>query len=634
MLNLLLVQPVDSYGPNKFLPLAISYQWVYACTDSWVKDNWQVADVVIDKPNIKQYVRLLPKVDLAAFSCYVWNWSYNLTLATEIKKKYPDCKIVVGGPNIDKRDQNFFDKYPQIDYAITGEGELAFKALLKSFNGAPAQEKNFFDKQSAINTLPDRLDNLDEIPSPILSGFYDQIFELCKDRTTSNTLWQVTFETLRGCPYHCAFCDIGDSYWNKIKKFDLDRVKKEIDWMAERKIEYVSVCDSNWGMFDRDREITEYVIKKKKETGYPKFWDVTWAKSNSERIFEIAKIEKDAGTNLFKGITFAMQSFNENSLSATSRFNLKKDIVNLYFKKYKEENIPTYSELIWPMPNETVNSLMDGIQTLIDLGQKDFLMVHPLVLTPNAPMGQPEYRKNWQLDAAVVPLDTFYLKVEDPESYIVEYTEAVQATNSASYEDVIKGHLYAYVLITFFYYGWAHTIMEYLNKKYHYRHVDIAKDILEYFKNTNTVIGHEISETEKSLNAVFANKGFWGRAPTEHTDALWDYKGATSIVFDLNRDKLKIELKKFLFDVYNIDNGELLDLNELRCYDYRKTYPIKYTGSADIISDIFDINSNSIQFDHFNKTNVFLTPTEFYYTAYHYQRKRRYWQCIVQEIKE
>lgn len=634
MLNLLLVQPVDSYGPNKFLPLAISYQWMYACTDNWVKNNWQVVDVVIDKTHIKKYVETLPRIDLAAFSCYVWNWSYNLTLAKEIKKKYPDCKVVVGGPNVDKRNHKFFDEYPQINYAITGEGELAFKALLKSFEGTPVKEKNFFDKESAMKTLPDRLTDLEEIPSPILSGFYDQIFEFYKHRVSNNTLWQVTFETLRGCPYQCAFCDIGDSYWNKIKKFELDRVKKEIDWMAERKIEYVSVCDSNWGMFERDKEITEYVIKKKKETGYPKFWDVTWAKNNSERIFEIAKIEKDSGTHLFKGITFAMQSFNENALDATSRFNLKKDTVNLYFKKYKKENIATYSELIWPLPNETVSSLMNGIQTLIDLGQKDFLMVHPLVLTPNAPMGQPEYRKNWQLDAAEVPLDTFYLKVEDPESYIVEYTEAVQATNSASYQDMLTGHLNAYVLITFFYYGWAHTIMEYLSKKYQRRHVDVAKDIFEYFKNTDTLIGNEIRETEESLNDVFVNKGFWGRAPIKNTDALWDYKGASSIVFDLNRSKLKTELRRFLIDVYSIDNEELLDINELLCYDYRKSYPLKYSGSSEIIQDVFDIEATNIQFDHYDKNTVFLTPEDFYYTAYHYQRKSRYWKCSVHEVEK
>lgn len=633
MLNLLLVQPVDDYGPNKFLPLAISYQWMYATTDPWVNENWQVVDVIIDKPNIKETVETLSRIDLAAFSCYVWNWSYNLELAKEIKKKYPNCKIVLGGPNVDKRNRDFFDANPQIDYAITGEGELAFKSLLLSYQGNfKIKEKNFLDKFSSMSYLPIRLDQLDQIPSPILTGFYDQIFDFYKKRVSPETLWQVTFETLRGCPYHCAFCDIGDSYWNKVKTFNIDRVKQEINWMADRKIEYVSVCDSNWGMLERDKEITEYVIKKKKETGFPKFWDVTWAKNNSDRVFEIAKAEKESETQLFKGVTFAMQSFNEDTLQATDRFNINKDIATYYLRKYQEENIPTYSELIWPLPSETVETLMDGIQSLIDLGQKDFLMVHPLVLTPNSPMGQSPFKKKWNLGVAEVPLDTFYLKVEDPENYVVEYTEAVISTNTCNYKEMLDGHLQAYILITFFYYGWAYCLMEYLKSKENIRHVDFAKKMLKYFSETDTLIGEEIKQTKKSYISVFEEKQFWGRMPTDDIDVLWDYKGASSIVFDLNRNQLKKELKCFLNDVYNIDNEKLMEINEAMCFNFRESYPKILKTDPDIIKNVFNLNSNKVQIDHYDqKTSVF-DQSDFHYKAYHYQRKNRYWKCNIKEI--
>lgn len=631
MLNLLLVQPVDSYGPNKFLPLAISYQWVFAKTDPWIAKNWQIVDVIIEKTAIKKYVENLSKVDLAAFSCYVWNWSYNLNLAKEIKKKFPDCKIVIGGPNVNKHDYNFLKENFDIDYAIIGEGEIAFQSLLKSYSGTIIKENNFLDSSLTNSSFSVRHTSLDDIPSPILSGFYDEIFNLYKNRFETEPLWQVTFETLRGCPYHCAFCDIGDSYWNKVKTFHLDRVKKEIDWMSKNKIEYVSVCDSNWGMLDRDKEITRYVINKKKQTGYPKIWDVTWAKNNSERIFEIAKIENREGTKLFKGVTFAMQSFNQSTLSATSRFNINQDTVNFYLKKYQEENIATYSELIWPMPNETVNSLMLGIQKLIFLGQKDFLMVHPLVLTPNSLMGQKAYREKWKLKAVEVPLDTFYLKIKDSENYITEYTEAVISTNSATYNDVLDGHLYAYVIITFFYYGWAYAIMEYLFNKKNIKHIDVAKDIIDYFSNSKTLIGSEIIKTRESLNGVFKNKDFWGRMPTENIDVLWDYKGASSIVFDLNRKQLKKELKDFLHNRYNVKNPCLLDINDFLCFDYRKKYPIVYSGNQETINNIFNLNTDKIIFNHFDKNYKFKSAEEFHYKAYHYQRKNRYWKCTVQE---
>jgi hypothetical protein len=146
-----------------------------------------------------------------------------------------------------------------------------------------------------------------------------------------------------------------------------------------------------------------------------------------------------------------MQSFNTDTLLATNRFNLKQDKVYSYLQKYREQNISTYSELIWPMPNETYDTLKIGIQKLIDLGQKDFLMVHPLVLTYNATMGQPWYMEKHGLKYETVPLDTFYLSVEDLENYIIEHTWGVKATSTASEEEVFKGHSFSHLLIVLYY---------------------------------------------------------------------------------------------------------------------------------------------------------------------------------------
>ena len=52
-------------------------------------------------------------------------------------------------------------------------------------------------------------------------------------------------------------------------------------------------------------------------------------------------------------------------------------------------------------------------------------MVHPLVITFNATMGQPWYIKKYGLEMVDVPLDTFYLSVEELEDYIVERTLVV-----------------------------------------------------------------------------------------------------------------------------------------------------------------------------------------------------------------
>ena len=628
MLNLYLVQTSDKYGPNSFLPLAISYQWMYAQANEQVKQNYHVEDVLIEKVVPKEYVKSMPvEPHIVAMSCYVWNWEYNQELAKEIKQTYPNCDIIVGGPNVDKRNPNFFDDFPMFDIAVLGEGEPAFRQILKqrlknkNYKGIPS----VFPKGGDIPDLPERFRDLEAIPSPILNGFYDWIIDKVEAKH-GKQMWQVTYETLRGCPYQCTFCDIGDLYWNKIAKFDMPRIQAEIDWMAERQIEYVTVCDSNWGMLNRDLDITEYVIKKKKETGYPKFWDVTWAKVNSENIYKIAKMDKEAGTRLFKGVTFAMQSLNPATQKASKRVNLKTNDALTYMNKYEQENIPTYSELIWPMPDETYDTFKQGIQTLVDLGQKSFLMVHPLVLTFNATMGQTNYIEEYGLKWKEVPLDTYYLGPQDLENYIVEKTMGVYATNTADEVLTMRGKLFSYLFITMYYYGWAHYLMEYLCNKHDIKHVDFIETMLDYFLTKKCLIGSEIRVTEKHMHDVFHGDSFWGRQVLEN-DIYWEYKSASSVVFHQNRDKLKHEIVDFVYNQYKIDVSDVVEFNLHMCKDLNTKYPYNIKITKDTSTHCLDSDSTDLEVDHWDKEE--LDERRFYHVAYHWQRKNHYWKCTT-----
>ena len=43
------------------------------------------------------------------------------------KEKYPNCLTITGEPHVDKRDKEFFEKYPMFDIAVMGEGENSIK---------------------------------------------------------------------------------------------------------------------------------------------------------------------------------------------------------------------------------------------------------------------------------------------------------------------------------------------------------------------------------------------------------------------------------------------------------------------------------------------------------------------------
>ena len=114
---------------------------------------------------------------------------------------------------------------------------------------------------------------------------------------------EATIETTRGCPYACTYCEIGTKYYNKIKTHKLEKIYVEIDWLADNKVVFVYNADSNFGMLKDHLPITEYLVKKKKETGYPDKHRCDWSKNQADKVIKLAKIFYDA--EMDKGITIA-----------------------------------------------------------------------------------------------------------------------------------------------------------------------------------------------------------------------------------------------------------------------------------------------------------------------------------------
>ena len=71
----------------------------------------------------------LKKPDVIAFSVYIWNTKTVQNLLKDLKKILPNCKIILGGPEVSYHPQKWFDKF-NIDHIICGSGESGFRELL------------------------------------------------------------------------------------------------------------------------------------------------------------------------------------------------------------------------------------------------------------------------------------------------------------------------------------------------------------------------------------------------------------------------------------------------------------------------------------------------------------------------
>ena len=80
-----------------------------------------------------------------------------------------------------------------------------------------------------------------------------------------NYKWQATWETNRGCPFKCTFCDWGSATASKLRKFEEERLYKEIDYFTEKKIDYINCADSNFGIIKRDLNLASKLAENKKK---------------------------------------------------------------------------------------------------------------------------------------------------------------------------------------------------------------------------------------------------------------------------------------------------------------------------------------------------------------------------------
>ena len=232
-------------------------------------------------------VKKLEGVDILLVSLYVWNKNISLAVAKEVKIKNPDMIVIMGGPSVPNDASEFMIEHNYIDICVHQEGEqtvLKIVDTLPNNNYSDIQGLSFRDDNGIIHNtgIRDRIKDFSLIPSPYLSGFFDELIEIVGDSHN----WLASWESNRGCPFACTYCDWGSATNSKVTRIELERAFEELDWFALHKIEFIFVCDANFGMLPRDLEIADYVTTLKQVFGYPKVFSVQNTKN--KRIIILA----------------------------------------------------------------------------------------------------------------------------------------------------------------------------------------------------------------------------------------------------------------------------------------------------------------------------------------------------------
>jgi len=397
-------------------------------------------------------------------SNYMWNEWLSFHFAKLMKRVRPETLVVMGGPNIPleaPRQLDYVRAHPEIDVYALGEGDFLAREIVRHFLDAGKSIAKLGEREvpSSIYRRPDgelvsarvweREGQLEEIPSPWLSGALDEFFD---------GKLAPLIETNRGCPFQCTFCVQGVRWYTKVHNFTKERLREEIDYIGRRikavcpSMGFLRIADSNYGMFERDVEISSYIGEAQMKYGWPTFIDATTGKNRPERVIE--SLEKVNGAIV---LYQSVQSLDEDTLRNIKRQNISREAYEQVMIHIRGRGLRALSDLILGLPGETLESHITGIEQLVDSGTNEMHLFQGMMLK-GSELETLASRQKYHFDTRFRVLPKNYGIYADEK--VFDCDEVVVATDTMSFDDYLRARTYALTMSLFWNNSWFQDAVE------------------------------------------------------------------------------------------------------------------------------------------------------------------------------
>ena len=332
---------------------------------------------------------------IVGFSNFMWNQNLNLEVSRRIKARFPEAVIIFGGLNFPREEEEqliFFQTSPWVDFYIPYEGERAFAGLatlLIEHDGdvkevkemVPAGTVFLSDDKLITGEVSSRI-NIAEIPSPYLDGFFDEYFKQL------NPLIQ----TVRGCPFSCAYCSEGGEYWNKVSRRNEKVVAEELEYIAKHcdSSQILFISDANFAQYSQDIKLCEVIAYLQDNYSWPWQMNVTTGKNKKERVLRAADITRNAF-----GMSASVQSTDPGVLRNIKRQNVSLETIISLIKESKsgEESV---CELILALPGDSLETHFKTLQDVVDTGIRRIIPLQ-FMLLPAMELNSKKSRGKYQM---------------------------------------------------------------------------------------------------------------------------------------------------------------------------------------------------------------------------------------------
>ena len=351
---------------------------------------------------LKSFGRSSPHTDIG-IGAFIWNEISVQNITESLRQLGFPGRVIVGGPQVSYSPPGIEREYPFADVFIRGYAEDAMFTLMTSERNKPIKGVHYRgDPDLGWRSQVD----LNKLASPYLSG-------LIKPQPF------IRWETQRGCPFMCSFCQHRES-GDHLKRRNLlpERVVDEIDFFCENNVNDLAVLDPtfNSGPFYLD------VLRRFVRNKYP-------GKISLQSRFEMVKpqyldlCEQLNETGLVQ-LEFGLQTVHSNEAKAVRRGNPLKRIKSS-IDDINSRNLLYEVSIIFGLPNQTLDSFKETVQFCLD-HNVPVIKAFPLMLLRGTELE--ERKEEWELIESPVSAGDLIERVQEGIPHVV-------ASNSFTFED-------------------------------------------------------------------------------------------------------------------------------------------------------------------------------------------------------
>jgi len=280
------------------------------------------------------------------------------------KEANPAIITILGGVHVTAEPVTTLQRYPFIDYAVIGEGEIVFTEFLERVvrgQGKKEEVQSLVTREGQeINVNPRRafFKSLDEFPVPafdlvpnLFNHYRLSVFGTKKFRS-------VGLVTSRGCTGKCTFCDlgvVGRGYRSNTAEYLITMMK---DLHKNYGVnDFLFYDDLFVGSRPRLQAVCEMIIKEK----LPFTWSCC-ARVDFIHV-DMLKLMKDAGCWM---IEYGIESGSQRIIDSM-RKNITKEKIRETVNATFEAGITTKGNFIFGNPGESHDSIQESIDFACDL---------------------------------------------------------------------------------------------------------------------------------------------------------------------------------------------------------------------------------------------------------------------------